>query len=111
MPSVYLDVLRNLIFRSIQKETRLSERQVSQLRWDQIEGSVIVTQYDRRVEMSRELVDAIALLPRQEGSRYVFFGSPLLHQRETDEMRAIRESLWAQPKPHKRFAIFAKTEA
>lgn len=112
MKSAYYEVLRNLIFRSIQKETRLSERQVAQLRWEQINGAQIITQYGRRVEMSKELVDALALLPRQESNRYVFFGSPLLHLNETEEMREIRESLWRNHKPTSRkFVIFQRTEA
>lgn len=91
MKSAYLEVLRNLVFRSIQCETRLSERQVALLRWDQIHNNEIVTCYRRRVEMSRELVAAISLLPRN--SSYVFFGSALLPRQDNEEMLELKQRL------------------
>ena len=94
MGSAYYEVLRNLIFRSIQRETRLSERQVAQLRWEQIQGSTIVTQYHRVVQMSSELTNALALLPVR--GNFVFIGSTPYDQRETAEMRQIRESFRAE---------------
>lgn len=90
MRSAYYEVLRNLVFRSIQRETRLSERQVAQLRWEQVRGDKIVTKYHREVQMSRELVAALDLLPHSGSLGYVFVGTPLSHQRspEMEELRA-----------------------
>ena len=80
MPSVaYYEILRNLVYRSIQKETRLSERQVSQLRWSQINDDTIVTKYKRQVKMSRELTDALSVMPRGKRSDFVFHGTSLLN--------------------------------
>lgn len=85
MPSVaYYEILRNLVYRSIQKETRLSERQVSQLRWSQINDDTIVTKYKRQVKMSRELTDAPICYAKGEEKRFRFswyFPVPLLRNR------------------------------
>lgn len=67
----YLDAVIELTYYGIQKETRLSERQVRQLRWDQITGDTIHTAYKREVHISEPLVKALTLLPSQ-GERYVF---------------------------------------
>lgn len=96
MNSTYYEVLRDLVFRSIQKETRLSERQVAQLQWSQINGSRIVTKYKREVEMSKELTTALHLLPRFDGSRFVFVGSPLLIQQRSPEMEELRAQFEAE---------------
>lgn len=88
MDSAYLEVLRALVFRSIQVETRLSERQVAQLRWSQIQDDEIVTVYKRRVKMSRELLSALSLLPHT--NRYVFFGTSLAHRPESEAMRDLK---------------------
>ena len=87
MRSAYYEVLRNLVFRSIQKETRLSERQVAMLRWSQIHDDEILTAYKRRAKMSRELVEALNLLPHTNS--LVFVGASL-SRNETDAMRALR---------------------
>lgn len=85
MPSVaYYEILRNLVYRSIQKGTRLSERQVSQLRWSQINDDTIVTKYKRQVKMSRELTDALSVNSKGEEKRFRFpwyFPVPLLRNR------------------------------
>ena len=95
------------MYRAIQKETRLSERQVSQLRWSQIDQDTITTKYKRQVKMSRELAEALSVMPKGKGSDLVFFGSSsLLHMGETDEMAAIRLSLQESQKPQKKWAIF-----
>ena len=67
----YLDVVIELTYYGIQKETRLSERQVRQLRWDQITGDTIHTAYKREAHISEPLVKALGLLP-SHGERYVF---------------------------------------
>ena len=67
----YLDAVIELTYYGIQKETRLSERQVRQLRWEQIHGNVISTVYGREVQLSAPLAKALALLPSQ-GERFVF---------------------------------------
>ena len=87
MDSAYLEVLRALVFRSIQVETRLSERQVAQLKWSQIEGDEIVTIYKRRVKMSRELLSALSLLPHTH--RFVFFGTSLAHRPQSEAMKDL----------------------
>lgn len=84
----YYQVLRDLVFRTIQTETRLSERQVVQLRWSQIQDDEIVTVYRRRVKMSRELLSALSLLPHT--SHYVFFGTSLVHKQDSEAMRELR---------------------
>ena len=84
----YYEVLRNLVFRTIQTETRLSERQVVQLKWSQIQDDEIVTVYKRRVKMSRELLSALSLLPHT--NRYVFFGASLAHKQDSEAMRELR---------------------
>lgn len=108
MPSVaYYEILRNLVYRSIQKETRLSERQVSQLRWSQINDDTIVTKYKRQVKMSRELTDALSVMPRGKRSDFVFHGTSLFHYCETDEMALLRKSL--APEKSKKIKIFSKS--
>lgn len=67
----YLDAVIELTYYGIQKETRLSERQVRQLRWEQIHGNVISTVYGREVQLSAPLTKALALLP-SKGERFVF---------------------------------------
>ena len=67
----YLGAVIELTYYGIQKETRLSERQVRQLRWDQITGDTIHTAYKREAHISEPLVKALALLP-SHGERYVF---------------------------------------
>lgn len=67
----YLDAVIELTYYGIQKETRLSERQVRQLRWEQINGNIISTVYKREVCISEPLVRALSLLP-SKGERYVF---------------------------------------
>lgn len=67
----YLDAVIELTYYGIQKETRLSERQVRQLRWEQIHGNVISTVYGREVQLSAPLAKALALLP-SKGERFVF---------------------------------------
>lgn len=105
MPSVaYYEILRNLVYRSIQKETRLSERQVSQLRWSQINKDTIVTQYKRQVKMSRELTDALSVMPRGKGSDFVFHGTSMFHYCGTDELALIRKSL--EPEKSEKIKIF-----
>ncbi len=67
----YLGAVIELTYYGIQKETRLSERQVRQLRWEQITGDTIHTAYKREAHISEPLVKALALLP-SHGERYVF---------------------------------------
>lgn len=88
MREAYYEVFRNLVFRAIQRETRLSERQVAQLRWSQIHNDEIVTAYRRHAKMSRELVEALNLLPRTHS--LVFFGSSLAPRQDSEAMRELR---------------------
>ena len=89
MDSTYLEVLRGLVFRAIQTETRLSERQVAQLRWSQIQGDEIVTAYKRRAKISGEVVAALSLLPHSHS--FVFFGTSLMIRKQDSEaMRELR---------------------
>lgn len=71
----YPEIVRGLLFRSIQKETRLSERQVAALEWGQISGNVIRTKYGREAKISRELQSALDALPRK--GRFVFMSTAL----------------------------------
>lgn len=88
MDSAYLEVLRGLVFRAIQTETRLSERQIAQLRWSQIQGDEIVTAYKRRAKISGEVVAALSLLPHSHS--FVFFGTSLAHRQDSEAMRELR---------------------
>ena len=88
MDSAYLEVLRGLVFRAIQTETRLSERQIAQLRWSQIQGDEIVTAYKRRAKISGEVVAALSLLPHSHS--FVFFGTSLAHRLDSEAMRELR---------------------
>ena len=96
MDGIYYEVLRDLVFRSIQKETRLSERQVAQLRWDDISDGVITTRYKRHVGISRELERALSLLPRSDKRGYVFIGSTLLVRQRSPEMEELRAQFEAE---------------
>lgn len=93
----YLDAVIELTYYGIQKETRLSERQVRQLRWDQIHGETISTAYKREVHLSDTLVRALALLPSQ-GERYVFplYTSPtnILKRDKRKMLRALWKECW-----------------
>lgn len=88
MKDAYYEVFRNLVFRAIQKETRLSERQVAQLRWSQIHGDEIITAYRRHAKMSRELVEALELLPRTHS--LVFIGTSLAPRQNSEAMQELR---------------------
>ena len=78
MRTAYDMVLRNLTFRAIKLETRMSDRQIAGLRWQNIHDNVIDTDRHRSCEISRELVEALALLPRKKsGVDLVFFGDSL----------------------------------
>ena len=89
MRAAYIEVLRNLTFKTIKLETRLSDRQVAQLRWSQIHGNVIRTTRMRDCEVSREVINALALLPRKEsGVDFVFFGNSL-SQDDLTELLAV----------------------
>lgn len=91
MRAAYVEVLRNLTFKTIKLETRLSDRQVAQLRWSQIHGNVIRTTRMRDCEVSREVINALALLPRKEsGVDFVFFGNSL-SDAELYELRAVEK--------------------
>lgn len=103
MRAVYTEVLRNLVFRSIQKETRLSEAQVARLRWCQIKGNTIRTTRNRDCKVSREVVDALSLLPHREtGVDYVFFGNSL-SKSDLDEVRTFEQ---VKNQPKRRFFIY-----
>lgn len=97
MESTYLEVLRGLVFRAIQTETRLSERQIAQLRWNQIQGDEIVTAYKRRAKISGEVVTALSLLPHSHS--FVFFGTSLMIRKQNSEaMRELREQFAEEAK-------------
>lgn len=89
MRGAYFEVFRNLVFLLLRKETRLSDRQIAQLRWSQIHDNVIYTQYRKRIEVSRELAEAIYLLPRN--NPLIFFGSPLSPRQDSEGMQMLFE--------------------
>lgn len=98
MRAAYLEVLRNLTFETIKLETRLSDRQVAQLRWSQIHGNVIHTTRQRDCTVSREVVNALALLPHKDsGVDFVFFGNSL----SNDDLLELRTVENRQKKSHR----------
>lgn len=104
MRAAYLEVLRNLTFKTIKLETRLSDRQVAQLRWSQIHGNVIRTTRMRDCEVSREVIDALALLPHKDsGVDFVFFGNSLSHE----DLLDIETERKLHPKPKKHLLAWA----
>ena len=106
MRTAYTEVLRNLTFKAIKLETRMSERQVAMLRWSQINGNVIHTSRSRDCRVSREVVDALALLPHSDKVGLVFFGSSL----STDELQRLGELEQARFSPKRRFVILKTKE-
>lgn len=91
----YQEIIRNLVFRSIQTETRLSERQVAQLRWSQIDGDKITTPYKREVRISNETRHALETLRKRSGNKWVFMTTslaPALPPMTRREARAERRS-------------------
>lgn len=103
MKAAYIEVLRNLTFKTIKLETRLSDRQVAQLRWSQIHGDIIRTSRQRDCKVSREVIDALALLPQKEsGVDFVFFGSSLSAS-ELTEVRTAEQTVY---KPKRHFVIW-----
>lgn len=108
MRAAYTEVLRNLTFKTIKLETRMSERQVAMLRWSQIHGDVIRTSRDRDCKVSREVIDALALLPHKEsGVDLIFFGNSL----SSDELRMTRELENRSNQPKRRFVIWKPKES
>lgn len=70
----YKKLCRNLTYELVKKESRLSERQLMLLRWEQIgEGKIILRQ--REVRISETAYEAILSLPCSDS--YVFAHSPL----------------------------------
>lgn len=107
MRTAYAEVLRNLTFKTIKLETRLSDRQVALLRWSQIHDNVISTR-QRNCSISREVTDALALLPhKQSGVDYVFFGNSLSHE----ELQRLGELEQRLTQPKKRFFIYKTKES
>ena len=96
MNGTYYEVLRDLVFRSLQRETRLSEHQLAQLKWSQISGNVISTRYKRQVEVSRELERALSLLPHNDPRGFVFIGASLLVRQKSPEMEELRAQFEAE---------------
>lgn len=108
MRTAYLEVLRNLTFETIKLETRLSERQVAMLRWSQIDGDMIKTTRQRNVKVSREVMDALALLPRNNSETgLVFFGAASLSQPELEQIAGMEQRL---NEPKRRFIIWKTKE-
>lgn len=69
----YKKLCRTLTYELVKKESRLSERQLMLLRWEQIgEGKIIYRQ--REVQLSEVAYEAILSLPCS--SKYVFSASP-----------------------------------
>jgi hypothetical protein len=102
MRAAYLEVLRNLTFKTIKLETRLSDRQVAQLRWSQIHGNVIRTTRMRDCMISREVTNALALLPHKDpGIDFVFFGNSLSYE----ELEGIGELQERMKRPKRRFLV------
>lgn len=108
MRTAYHQVLRNLTFRAIKLETRLSDRQVAQLRWSQIHGDTIRTTRMRDCTISREVVDALTLLPhRNRGSDLVFFGDSFSLE-DLERIAELEKLRKAKKKPAMRW-IFRKS--
>lgn len=91
MRTAYNEVLRNLLFKTIKLETRLSDRQVAMLRWSQINGNVIKSTRSRNCVVGREVIDALSLLPHSDSVDLVFFGNSL-SEPELNEMRPVENS-------------------
>lgn len=103
MRTAYLEVLRNLTFKAIKLETRLSDRQVAQLRWSQIHGNVIRTTRMRDCEVSREVINALALLPHKDsGVDFVFFGNSL----SVTDLEALRIQQEAKERPRRHLLMW-----
>lgn len=103
MRTAYNEVLRNLTFKAIKLETRLSDRQVAQLRWSQIHGNIIRTTRMRDCEISREVMDALALLPHKtSGVDFVFFGNSL----SVSDLERLRELDDRLQRSKRRFVIW-----
>ena len=108
MRTAYNEVLRNLTFQTIKLETRLSDRQVAQLRWSQIKGDVIHTARHGDCRISREVMDALTLLPhKQSGIDFIFFGSSL----SSSELERLREMEDRIIRPKRRFFIVKTKES
>lgn len=106
MRAAYLEVLRNLTFKTIKLETRMSNRQVAALRWSQIKGNVIHTSRHRDCEVSREVVDALSLLPHSDSVNLVFFGNPL-PQSDLQRLGELEQRL---ERPRRRFLVIKTKE-
>lgn len=106
MRTAYTEVLRNLTFKTIKLETRLSERQVAMLRWSQIKGDTIKSTRMRDCKISREVMDALALLPHSSQADLVFFGSSL----STGELQRLGELEQRLERPRRRFIIMKSKE-
>ena len=106
MRTAYGEVLRNLTFKTIKYETRLSNRQVAMLRWSQIKGDTIRTTRMRDCKISREVMDALALLPHSSSVDLVFFGNSLSHE-EIERLGELERQL---QKPKRRFVIMKSKE-
>ncbi len=96
MRSAHYEVFRSLVFLLLQKETRLSERQIAQLRWSQIRDGAIYTPHRKKIAISRELEEAIYLLPRTHS--LVFFGSPLSPRQDSEAMNDLRRQFELEDK-------------
>lgn len=108
MRAAYLEVLRDLTFETIKLETRLSDRQIAQLRWSQIHGDVIRTTRQRNCKISREVINALALLPhKSSGVDFVFFGNSL----SCEELKRLGELQQRLEKPKRRFLIYKTKES
>ena len=107
MRTVYTEVLRNLTFKTIKLETRLSERQVALLRWSQIKGDTIRSTRMRDCKISREVMDALALLPHSDSVDFVFFGSSLSH----DELQRLGQLEQRLERPKRRFIVMKTKES
>ena len=106
MRTAYSEVLRNLTFKTIKYETRLSERQVAMLRWSQIKGDTIRSTRMRDCKISREVMDALALLPHSSSVDLVFFGNSL----SLDEIRHLGELEQKLNQPKRRFLLLKTKE-
>lgn len=108
MRTAYTEVLRNLTFKTIKLETRLSDRQVALLRWSQINGNIIRSTRQRDCEVSREVTDALALLPHGESENdLVFFGNSL----SVSDLEKLGELNKSLEKPKRRFLIYKTKES
>lgn len=73
----YQEALSDLLMVEIQREAKLSERQVLLLEWNQIEGDKLVTKLGREVQLCPATLNALYLVRSGKKQRFIFSRAPL----------------------------------